>query len=305
MGQQLLRRDACPGCSSTSHGVLYDCPFDRAPISDYLLSFYGGRCDPARLSPWHYTLAECDACSLVFQEHVPDAELLRSIYGEWILREESHDKAEARGLNLRRMYAFQIINLIEYFRVDPSEVEVLDYGLGWGIWLQMAAALGCKVSGVEFSDERRDRAIERAVEVFDETDLPEGRFHFINTEQVFEHLTAPLEIAARLRRALRPGGMLRISVPNGSDIKDRLARGRWDAPKSSPDSLNAVAPLEHLNCFDYRSLVTMTTRAGLREVRIPLRQFLSPWQPVRFVASALVHAVRRPRGTVLLFESTP
>jgi SAM-dependent methyltransferase len=285
--------------------VLYDCPFDRAPISDYLRSFYGGRCDPARLSPWHFTLAECHTCSLVFQEHAPDAELLRAIYGEWILREESQDKAEARGLDLRRAYAFQIINVIEYFRVDPSQVEVLDYGMGWGIWLQMAAALGCSVSGVEFSDERRERATERAVEVFDETNLPEGRFHFINAEQVFEHLTAPLETAARLRRALRPGGILRISVPNGSDIKDRLARGRWDAPKSSPDSLNAVAPLEHLNCFDYRSLVTMTTRAGLREVRIPLRQFLSPWQPVRSVASALVHAVRRPRGTVLLFERTP
>ncbi|MGH3114027.1 MAG: hypothetical protein ACRDOP_11250, partial [Gaiellaceae bacterium] len=113
----------------------------------------------------------------------------------------------------------------------------------------------------------------------------------------------PLLTAERLRGALRPGGLLRICVPNGTDIRDRLRRGRWDdANRGSADSLMAVAPLEHVNCFNYRSLSGMARQAGLRETWFPARQFLDQWTPVRFVASSLMHKLRRPRGTLLLFE---
>jgi hypothetical protein len=45
----------------------------------------------------------------------------------------------------------------------------------------------------------------------------------------------------------------------------------WSAPKGSKDSLNPVAPLEHINCFNRSSLLRLAAEAGLRETTLPLR----------------------------------
>ena len=71
---------------------------------------------------------------------------------------------------------------------------------------------------------------------------------------------------------MRPDGLLKISVPNAADLDRRLAQGRWEAAKHTKDSLNIVHPLEHLNAFTVRALEVMTAEAGLRRVKMPLRE---------------------------------
>jgi SAM-dependent methyltransferase len=143
----------------------------------------------------------------------------------------------------------------------------------------------------------------KRIEVLDGAALPAERFHFINTEQVFEHLVDPGLSGERLVAALRPGGILRISVPNGTNVPELLADADWSAPKGSPRSLNAVAPLEHLNCFSYESLTHFgSKRLELVPMQYPVRQFLEPWERIRFAVSAVVHALRPPKGTMLLFR---
>ena len=44
----------------------------------------------------------------------------------------------------------------------------------------------------------------------------------------------------------------------------------WKAPKNSRNSLNPVAPLEHINCFRRKSLIKMAAIAGMEEVVIPM-----------------------------------
>jgi SAM-dependent methyltransferase len=96
-------------------------------------------------------------------------------------------------------------------------------------------------------------------------EIPARRFDLINAEQVFEHLPEPLDTLRHLSRGLKPGGLLRIGVPNGTGLKQSLAAWDWTAPKGSARSLNAVAPLEHLNCFTRTSLLVLAETAGLRE----------------------------------------
>ena len=48
------------------------------------------------------------------------------------------------------------------------------------------------------------------------------RFDFINTEQVFEHISEPLETLKELKTLLKPGGIIKISVPTADDINRRL-----------------------------------------------------------------------------------
>src|SRR5690606_33840620 len=142
-----------------------------------------------------------------------------------------------------------------------------DFGAGTGLWLQVAAALGCRTSAAEIGAGAAASLAQAGHQVFNPAALPSNQFDLINTEQVFEHLVDPRGLAIELARALRPGGILRISVPNGSDVRALLAAPNWTARKGSEGSLNAVAPLEHLNCFDHRSLLRLGSEAGLQRFR--------------------------------------
>jgi SAM-dependent methyltransferase len=99
--------------------------------------------------------------------------------------------------------------------------------------------------------------------------LPAEGFDFINTEQVFEHLPSPGDDLRRLVQALRPNGVLKIGVPYDPQLRRKLDCPDWIAAKNSPASLNAVAPIEHLNHFEPASLDALCSQAGL--VRLSIR----------------------------------
>jgi SAM-dependent methyltransferase len=293
-------RDACPACTGSRWSVLVDLPYDSPQITDALEVQFGDRFHSSEVGG-NYTLVECATCGLIFQLGIPDAELLTRIYDA----EELHDPEAHllhRGFAERRGYAFQVEEMLKYFGRQPADVEVLDYGMGPGNWLLMARAYGCRVSGAELSDGHVEAAIPGAA-VVPYDDLPAGRYDFVNTEQVFEHLTEPAETGARLVAALRPGGVLRISVPNAGNLRDLLADPDWRAPKGTARSLNAAVPIEHVNCFTHDSLMRFaTTRLRLEPMTYPTRQYLEPWGRMRFAVSAVVHTVRRPKGTMQLFR---
>jgi SAM-dependent methyltransferase len=296
----LVARSHCPVCGESGNPFL-SLPYDTDPIAGYLTRFYNGALDATALTGQHYELVDCTSCGLVYQAHIPDDALLDHLYDHAAL----HDLEianEARGLSVRRSWANDIEQCIKYFGGEPAAVEVLDFGSGPGLWLDMAAAYGCRTAGSEMSGVGLRRVIDAGHEAFTPDDLPVERFHFVNTEQVVEHLTDPRSTVDRLASALRPGGILRISVPNGTGIRTRLEGGDWNAPKGSPKSLNPVAPLEHLNCFDHGSLQRLGETVGLQPFRYPLRQFLDPMERIRFAASAVLHRFQRPTGTLQLFR---
>jgi SAM-dependent methyltransferase len=194
--------------------------------------------------------------------------------------------------------------LIKYFGRHPAKIRVLDYGAGYGLWLNMAAAFGCRTTAVELTP-GLVRTLKEHHEVVAPNELSPESFDYINTEQVFEHLVEPRLVFAELAAALKPGGILRISVPNGSKIPHLLKHPDWSAPKGSAKSLNAIAPLEHINCYNYSSLISLGATAQLQPFHYPLRQFLDPWERTRFLLSAFYHTIRPASGTMLLFQKSP
>ena len=105
-----------------------------------------------------------------------------------------------------------------------------------------------------------------------------------------------LDSSGSLRRALTDDGLIKISVPKADDIHRRLKRMDWKAPKGSRNSLNPVAPLEHINLFRRSALLAMGAAAGLEEVRIPARlqyRFATNWGGSRQIARNLMLPVYR------------
>lgn len=142
--------------------------------------------------------------------------------------------------------------------------------MGWAKWATMVKAFGGDAYGMELSKERIEYAKANGIKVVSWDELPDHKFDMINTEQVFEHIPKPLETLKHLSKGLRPGGIIKISVPTANDINRRLKIMDWKASKGTKNSLNAVSPLEHINYFKRRSLTQMAAMAGLEEVKIPI-----------------------------------
>jgi Methyltransferase domain len=295
----MILRDRCPCCESPDfHTVLRE-PYSRGPVRDYLTHYYHGR---ALLEgDFHYELVQCVECKLVYQRAVPAPTLLADVYERWISPEE--DKPQLT-LDDRAYMAEQVQFVIRYFKRPAC---VLDFGMGWAQYLSMARAFGCEAYGAELSQERVNYAASIGLSVIDI--FRDGiLFDFINAEQVFEHLVHPLVILKRLTKLLKPTGLLRISVPNGSKAIRRVIGGTPYQELNSEEVM-ALAPVEHINSFTHDSLVRFCEHAGLKLIRPRLRDiwasssgWAQPKTAIRLFARPIYRHVW-PRSTVGYFAA--
>jgi len=267
-----VKRSVCPACKSSNHKRIYSCRFTEPPIREYLQAFYRpvGRIEFEYFNNSKFVLNECSDCGLIWQGEIPNDFLMKKLYEEWIHPDKSFERSQNYTLDDYMYYAQEIIPIISYFNTLPGQLKFLDFGMGWGQWCQIVKALGVKSYGTELSEARVKHAEAIGIKTVTWDDLPKHNYHFINTEQVFEHLADPLETLIYLEKALRPDGLLKIHVPNGKDIKRRLKVGDWKAPKDSKNSLNPVSPLEHINCFTNNTIIRMADITGFEPYKFPL-----------------------------------
>ena len=292
-------------CAAAPGRTLYTCRFADPPIRDYLLGFYAGfgEDDFALLADGELVLEECSRCSAVWQRFAPAGELLTTLYESWAAGDgglERHD-----DIAYHRAAAEEVLLALELAGRRPSEVCVLDFGMGWGRWPRLAAAFGMRAYGVELSTTQSAYAATQGVNAVSLDELPDATFHFINSEQVFEHLVEPKETLQRLARSLVPGGWIKIAVPDGSKVPEQLQEPDW-----TNRSLNPVAPLEHLNAFGPAALAELGRQAGLRRVQPPVAAFYSStiglWPAMRIARGVARPLVRRvaPGATFFRSDST-
>ncbi|MFX1277540.1 MAG: class I SAM-dependent methyltransferase [Promethearchaeota archaeon] len=287
--------ESCPACNSTNNNELYSCEFLKSPIKDYLESFYNpqGRIEFQYLEDAEYILMECKDCGLIYQKEIPNDFLIKKLYEEWIDPELSRKRKEI-GDNLTHAsnLAREIMMMISYFNKKPKELNFFDFGFGWGAWCLMAKAFGCNSFGIELSDLKIKHAKSLGIKIINWDEIPNHKFDFINTERVFEHIPKPIETLIYLKKSLKPNGLIKISVPNCRDIKRRLKIMNWKAPKRSKDSLNAVSPLEHINCYIEKSVKKMAFLAGFEIINIPLHNRIAFIREIRFLKPLLIYFLK-------------
>jgi len=292
-------RNKCPACTSNQFEIIYQNQYDKSPISDYLLDFYSpvGMVEFEYLEGANYILCKCNACSLIFQRDIPNDTLMERLYEHWIDPEKAYRMRQKKdGLERYSYYAQEIMQLIGYFKTNPSSLRFLDFGMGWGKWALMAKAFGCESFGTELSLVRIEHAKKDGIKIIEWDEIPQYSFDFINTEQIFEHIPEPLETLRHLKKGLKTDGVIKISVPSGNNIERRLKILDWKAPKGSRNSLNPVAPLEHINCFKRSSLAIMVNKANMEEVYMPLTiqyKYTTDWSSLERTAKNILLPVYR------------
>lgn len=301
----LARRERCPGCGHGAARTLHREAFDSPGIRRYMREHYEGRVE-RDFAGNAYELAQCEHCALAYQREVPTEPLLEEIYDRWLPATERAAVAARWGLEDYRYLAGQVEFMLEHFGQRPDSIRALDFGFGWAEWAKMAGAYGVDVCGAELSRVRIDYARSVGIPVVDAARLPDGEFHFINTEQVFEHLLEPGAMLNRLGRALRPGGLLKISVPDAGKAIRKLAAG-GDFARLSHSDIMPIAPFEHINAFTYESLAALGREAGLAPVRPSLRKLYnasSGWLAPRSCLKTLARPIYRhlyPKSTFVYF----
>jgi methionine biosynthesis protein MetW len=146
----------------------------------------------------------------------------------------------------------------------PVRSRVLDVGCGTGA---LAAAVrvsrGAEVVGVEPEPTRaaaaRSKGLSVEVGVLTATLLEQlGRFDVVLIADVLEHLVNPGSMLQLVRTALRPDGMMVVSVPNVAHwtVRVDLLRGRFRY------SHWGIMDAEHLRWFTRQSLNDLLARCG-------------------------------------------
>jgi len=265
-------RACCPVCEAGERRELCAIPFDEPRMAGFLREFYAGRVPLDALRGAAYRVVACERCEFLFQDPVLDDDGMRLLYVHWIDAARSLRKKQAGGQALARRYAGQLRSMAALLRGPPAAQRLLEFGMGWGYWCRAAQDRGFQISGYELSAERRDYARAMGVTVIDELPPPGAHFDGIYSAQVFEHLAEPRQTLQALVARLAPGGLVYLRVPDGRGIARALRDEGW-----SPE-LEAIHPLEHINCVTRATLVRLAAAAGLRRVDPPPRlSWRSPW----------------------------
>lgn len=298
-------REACPACGGKSQ-VIYRCAFDSPPISTFINDYYREELN----LPGEYRVERCDSCGTMYQGEVGNAELLERLYSEWIKGGEPEEDAgfmfDVTNPAMSRD-GHELMAAASFLGLPLSEMNVLDYGAGWAGWARVAKSLGAQAHSFDLAPDRQEMAERHGIAA------DAGRYHFINTEQVMEHVTDPAAVAGELAEKLLPGGILKISVPSNRGVAATLERLKQGQPSVTHDEIMPVLPLEHVNCFTRDGVKALAGRYGLKEVRpgyghrfafLAHRGTLDPASPKR-LAKELVRPFwqwRSPRNLYLWLQ---
>ncbi|MBA3896358.1 MAG: class I SAM-dependent methyltransferase [Sphingomonadaceae bacterium] len=288
-----VERASCPACRSLHTRQLFEAPFNSPVVGGLISRFYAR--DSELIGHVTYRLDKCLVCELVFQHYIGGRAFMEELYTNWVVGTNEPDtqfETYRRDIECKMLSrdAHEILTAAAFLQKPVSALKTLDYGMGWALWARIASHLGCDSYGSDLSVPRMDFAKRHGVKVLIDAELGGHRFDFINTEQVMEHLPRPLETVEALAGSLRPGGILKISVPLGDHASDAVRELR--AAKSVDDWKNfmPVHPLEHINTFRRHSVRVMGAKAGLVEVR---PNWLTRYAPYRTPGT---WSLRKPRA---------
>lgn len=262
-------------------------------------------------------VVRCRGCGLVFvspredlraiiDEGRPLAELERlrhsrdprDLAGCWeldLLAAETPALRQARRVNHQAA-----LRWIAAHRPPPG--RLLDFGCGWGFFLEDAREAGWQVRGLEplpghGVHARGALGLDVVTDTLRPDSFPPESFDVVTAFQVFEHLPDPGAELAKLHALLRPGGLVVIEVPNIATPLLRLLGGR-----------HRHFVEDHLWFFSPRTLGRLLDRHGFQPIathfptrRLPLERLLDAWA-ARYLPPAALRGLRGLAGRAGLLE---
>lgn len=226
-------------------------------------------CDESMCRPWAekegVAYRECICCGTLFTSPRPTEAILAEFYGgsENYAFWNEHIFPTTETVRRERIIRPRAERLASYCQSLSVETgTLLEIGAAYGTFCAEVQALGLfkeiialepTPSLAQTCRDRGFRVLEMPVELVEQTQIADVVAAF----EVIEHLFAPRDFLFKVRRLLRPGGLLILSCPNAHGF-DNLTLG----------VRSGTFDHEHLNYFNPRSMRELLTSAGLEVLQI-------------------------------------
>lgn len=221
-----------------------------------------------------FSLYECSSCGIQFWNP------FKGPGKEWYEKEYDY---KARNILISKSYRTCHKKFLDKFEDIPSGTKILDIGCGVGEFLAELQGKGAEVWGVDFNKNLTQIAKNKFGlkniytmdfnDFFNKEGLPQ--FDIITFFGVLEHIDNPLELVWKVKKIIKPDGLIATSAP----CKENLVTGLScrDLP---PDHLTqwniqaisnlfqkigyGVSRFEYLDQFQsFKSVITEKFRLGL------------------------------------------
>ncbi len=253
------KRNNCPICENKSFKNIIKIPFLKNEVYDFLYEYYYNKIPNEIIENTDYSVVKCLNCTSLFQEYILNDKQMFNLYENWISKSDSIDKKNKAKISMFTRYVNDLEKITKYFNKKPHEISILEYGMGWGFWSRIAQSLNFNITGFEISESRLDFVSSNNIKTINDIKkLQENKFDFIYSFAVFEHIAYPKKTLQLLSSLLNDGGLIYIYVPNGFNIEKKFKNKNWSASK------DALHPLEHINCFNRKSLKILADGASMK-----------------------------------------
>lgn len=224
-----------------------------------------------------FSVIECLTCSFAHLEPLPNSGELALMYEREYYQEMNPNWLQKDRLE-RSYWDLEHADKISDWRqiLKRQTGSVLDVGCSGGLLLEYAVGQGWTGEGIEPSQnavlEARTAGLTVQAGLYADVNIEAGRFDVVHAKLVMEHLCDPAAFLEWSHRALAPGGVLSVQVPNEFTplqlgARDALCKEDW-----------WVAPPFHINYFTFGSLERLLSANGFevvsRNATFPMEWFL-------------------------------
>ncbi|MEQ9424520.1 MAG: class I SAM-dependent methyltransferase [Cyclobacteriaceae bacterium] len=211
-------------------------------------------------------LLQCKNCALVYNEKVLSAQWQEKFWKEVFIPSKSREKIynpKKRIEFYRRSFEFTHYSLSKKGHV---QLNVIDYGAGWGDFLSVISSDGINAIGIEIDSDKIAYSKKNGINVVESIELISNtKFNIFHSDQVFEHLENPQAHIDLIKPYLDDDFIGYISVPNyNQDRINELIKKADDKTIIDKD----LIVWDHLNFFSPETLHYFLDKNGFEVVNI-------------------------------------
>ena len=211
-----------------------------------------------RIENFDFNLIKCNSCKFIWQEYSPIKKLSSDLYDSVIDNKKSLEKSELKFKNNKNKYNKEINLITKQFK--NIKINILDFGAGWGHWLNSGEKTTYSPYAFELSNMRKEYLVKLGINVIDDKQIKNyyNFFHYIRLDQVLEHLDNLQDSLKLIKKLAKKECIFYLSVPEGNQIFENESKIKIEK--------GPIQPLEHLNCFSRNSLKKLLFQEGFLNI---------------------------------------
>ncbi|MCH2213509.1 MAG: class I SAM-dependent methyltransferase [Fuerstiella sp.] len=221
-------------------------------------------------------IACCEQCGFVYSKDCLDDRSLSFLYEHVIDHEKSLAKIHGREKRKRLLAVWARLFELATEHRDRCDLDVFDFGCGWGDFLSVARSQCINVCGLEADRVKVDWAAGQGLNIVSTLQEVEALapFDVVYCDQVLEHLDTPAETVRFLFGILKPGGVVFVGVPCCPKVEMDAVAAQLRLGRQVSKDIN---PWEHLNYFSPDSLVRLMQTTGFEVLNLKTDQSRLSW----------------------------